>query len=112
MKYHFWKMQDETVDPEFEAMLTARLEQRAEVLVPADFAARVRGALPAVKPARRRVQLGRTVTFAAMGVLAVALFALAPHAAPTFGNVAFDLELMVLVELGGLAYWVAGRRGV
>jgi hypothetical protein len=47
---------------------------------------------------------------AAMVVLTVAMFALAPHAAPDFRNLAFDLELLVLAELGGIAYWLMVRR--
>jgi hypothetical protein len=41
-------------------------------------------------------------------VLAAALFVLAPHAGPSFSNLAFDLELMVLAELGAVA-WVLAR---
>ena len=37
-----------------------------------------------------------------------ALFVLAPHAGPSFSNVGFDVELLVLAELGAVA-WVLGR---
>ena len=105
-------MQDEKDNPGFDASLTRALERRPEAVVPADFAARVRAALPAVRPARAPMQFGRTVAVGAAFVLAVALCLLAPHAVPTFGNLAFDCELVVFAELGGIAYWLAVRRAV
>jgi hypothetical protein len=106
------KMQDETVDAEFEAMVTRGLEHGAEVAVPVDFAARVRAALPAVAPRRSKARVGRVALVVAAFVLAVAMFALAPHAAPTFGNLAFDLELVVIVQLAGVGYWLTAKKGV
>jgi hypothetical protein len=41
-------------------------------------------------------------------LLTVALFVLAPQAGPSFSNVRFDVELLVLTELGAVA-WVLGR---
>lgn len=110
MKYP-WKMQDESVDQEFEAVLTRRLESAPVVDVPLDFAARVRAALPPVRKRRAPMALGRKTALVGLVVLSLSLFALAPHAAPTFGNVAFDLELLVIAELGGIAYWLMVRRG-
>jgi hypothetical protein len=110
MKYP-WKMQDESVDAEFEAMVTRGLESGADVQVPADFAARVRAALPPLKRPRHRAQVGRLAAAAAACVLAVAMFVLAPHAAPTFGSLAFDVELLILVQLAGIGYWLTARRG-
>jgi hypothetical protein len=111
MKYP-WKMQDESVNPEFEAMLTRGLESAPAVDVPVDFAARVRAALPPVQTRRASTNLGRKTALGALVVLSLSLFALAPHAAPTFGSVAFDVELLVIAQLGGIAYWLMVRRGV
>jgi len=110
MKYP-WKMQDENVDAEFEAMLTRRLESGPAVDVPLDFATRVRAALPPIAPQRSKARLGRISMAAAMVVLTVAMFALAPHAAPDFKNLAFDLELLVLVQLAGIGYWLTAKGG-
>jgi len=99
-------MQDET----FEARVTKALERRVEVPVPADFAARVRASLPPVRKRRPSMALGRKTALVGLVVLSLSLFALAPHAAPTFGNMAFDLELLVIAELGGIAYWLMVRR--
>jgi hypothetical protein len=104
--------QDENSQMGFEAKLTRALERRPEPVVPMDFAARVAAALPPPLPARKPMQVGRTVGLAAAGVLGVALFALAPHATPTFGNWAFDFELVVIAQLGGIAYWLTAARKV
>jgi hypothetical protein len=45
----------------------------------------------------------------AWGVV-VALYWLAPHARPSFESVAFDMELLMLAELAGVAAWLAMRR--
>ena len=97
---------------ELEARITRALQRQPQTAVPAEFAARVRAALPAQKAARPAMQAGRISAIAGATVLMVALFALAPHAAPNFTSFAFDLELLMLVELGGIAYWFAARRGV
>ena len=47
---------------------------------------------------------------ASVVVLSIAMFALAPHTAPTFGNLAFDTELLVIAQLAGIAYWLSKRR--
>ncbi|HZL26580.1 MAG TPA: hypothetical protein VFC39_08630 [Acidobacteriaceae bacterium] len=106
------QLQDDNSQAGFEVKLTRALERRPEPVVPIDFAARVAAALPAALPARKPMQVGRTVGLAAAAVLGVALFALAPHAAPTFGNWAFDFELAVIAQLGGIAYWLTAVRKV
>jgi hypothetical protein len=102
--------QDDNAQAGFDAELTRALERRPEPVVPMDFAARVAAALPPPSPARKRMQVGRTVGLAAAAVLGVALFVIAPHAAPTFGNWAFDFELVVIAQLGGIAYWLTAAR--
>ena len=89
--------------------LTKELERVPEVVVPSNFAVRVREALPAVKPARAKVRVGRVVSMVCAVVLVVMMFVLAPHAAPKFTSVAFDVELMVLAQLAGIVYWLAAK---
>jgi hypothetical protein len=106
------QVQDENSQPGFDASVIRALERRSVPVVPPDFAARIAAALPPPKPDRKKMQVGRTVGLAAAGVLGVALFALAPHAAPTFGNMAFDFELVVIAQLAGIAYWLTVPRKV
>lgn len=93
-----------------EAAITRALERQPEVVVPMDFAAKVRAALPA----RPKVRERRSVAGVAAGVAAVglllALCLLAPHARPSFESVAFDLEMVLVVELVGVAAWLGTRR--
>jgi hypothetical protein len=103
---------DENSHPGFEASLIGALERRPKPVVPMDFAARVVGALPPAKPAQKPMRVGRTVGLVAAGVLGVALVALAPHATPKFGNMAFDFELVVIAQLAGIAYWLTAMRKV
>jgi len=98
------------VQNEMEAAVTKALEQRQEPLVPADFAARVMQSLPVQKVAQPKMRVGRVVGIVAAVLLICGVFALAPHAAPSFANLSFDMELMLLAELGGIAYWLTARR--
>ena len=95
---------------EFEAAITRALDHKPEVAVPADFAARVRAALPAQPKAKARRSVGREVAMVATVGLVVALCVLAPHARPSFESVAFDLEMVLVVELMGVAAWLGMRR--
>jgi len=104
------QLQGENPQAGVDAKLTRALESRPEPVIPMDFAARVVAALPPPAPARKPMQIGRTVGLAAAAVLGVALFALAPHATPTFNNWAFDCELAVIAQLGGIAYWLTTAR--
>jgi hypothetical protein len=103
-------LQDENSQAGFDAKLVRALERRPEPMVPADFASRVAAALPPAAPARKPMQVGRIVGLTAAAVLGVALVALAPHAAPTFASWAFDFELVVIAQLGGIAYWLTAVR--
>jgi len=95
---------------EFEAAITRALDRKPEVAVPADFAARVRAALPAQPKVRTQRSVGQiTAGVAAVG-LVLALCVLAPHARPSFGSMAFDLEMVLVVELMGVAAWLGMRR--
>ena len=103
---------DENSHPGFEASLIGALERRPAPVIPVDFAARVAAALPPPAPAQKPMQVGRAVGLAAAAVLGVALVALAPHATPAFNNWAFDFELVVIAQLGGIAYWLTAVRKV
>ena len=104
-------MNDKTQN-ELEAAVTQALEFRRNPdapEVPADFAARVMRSLPAQPTARPRVRVSRTVGIVVAAVLTIAVFALAPHATPNFTSLAFYLELTLLAELAGVAYWLGSR---
>jgi hypothetical protein len=92
------------------AAITRALERQPEVVVPEDFAARVRVALPARRKVRERRSVGRLAAGVAAVGLVLALCWLAPHARPSFGSVAFDLEMVLLMELAGVAAWLGTRR--
>jgi hypothetical protein len=96
-------------DTPFEAAITRALEQAPTLTIPADFAARVRASLPAPAPARSSRSLGRLHAIIAVVALLVTLGVIAPHTTPSFTNIAFDLELTLLVELAGIAAWLTLR---
>jgi hypothetical protein len=106
-------MTDETM---FEAEITRALEVKPGVVVATDFAARVRAALPAQQPVRTQRfagrSLGQTAAIVAAVGLVAALCLLVPNARPSFGSVAFDLEMVLFVELAFVTAWLgAGDRG-
>ena len=104
-------------DTAIEAAITRVLEKPPAVAVPLDFAARVRAALPAQPKARTGFMAGRSVSttaaIIAAGGLVVTLCLLAPHARASIDSVAFDIEMVVLVELAAVAAWLgrASSRG-
>jgi hypothetical protein len=95
---------------EFEAAITRALDRKPEVVVPADFASKVRASLPARPKVRTQRSVGRMAAGVATVGLVVALCWLAPHARPSFGSMAFDLEMVLVVELMGVAAWLGMRR--
>ena len=95
---------------EFEAAITRALDRKPEVAVPADFAAKVRAALPAQPKVRVQRSVGQGVAAVAAVGLVLALCWLAPHVRPSFESVAFDLEMVLVVELMGVAAWLGMRR--
>jgi hypothetical protein len=100
---------------EFEAAITRALEHAPEVsaaAIPSYFSARVVAALPKQRAARPVMRTGRTVAVVALVVLAIVLFALAPHVTASFTSVTFYIELIVLAQLGAIAYWLAAKREV
>ena len=93
-----------------EAAITRALERQPEVRVPVDFAAKVRAALPAQSKVRVRRSVGQIAAVTGAVGLVLALCWLAPHARPSFESVAFDLEMVLVVELAGVAAWLGTRR--
>lgn len=91
--------------------MTRALEQAPQPVVPVDFASRVAASLPPLPAARRPMRLGRTVAMISMGLLAVAMFVLAPFSSPSYTSIAFDLELLLLLQMAGIGYWLALRQG-
>jgi hypothetical protein len=97
---------------DFDQRLTRALEQQPEVTVPAEFAARVRAALPQQWPVRTHetIRVGRATAMACGAVLLVAMCWLAPHSRASFSSAAFDMELVLLAELASVAAWMGMRK--
>jgi hypothetical protein len=89
-----------------DAAIVRSLEQPPEVAIPADFAARVRAALPTQAPRRRPASAGRIAAMVATAVSIVAVFALAAHAQPSFSSIHFDIELLLIAELAVILPWL------
>jgi hypothetical protein len=49
--------------------------------------------------------VGRAGVLAGIVALALTMFALAPHVTPQITNFAFDLELLLLVQMAGIGWW-------
>ena len=90
--------------------ITRALEAQPVVVIPEGFAARVMSALPAQPAVKARRSVAKIAATAAVAGLIVGLCWLAPHARPNFESVAFDMELLMLCELAGVAAWLSMRR--
>ena len=92
-------------DPVLEAAILRALHRAPSLSIPANFAADVTRQAAQTRPARRRVWSGwgPCLAAASAALLTGAMFALAPHAAPTLTNGPFDAELLLFAELGTLA---------
>ena len=89
--------------------VTAALEHKPEPQIPLDFASKV-AARATAQPLRRRRHMphfGSAIALISVPLVAVALFALAPHAAPNLHSISFDLELALLGELAFIGWWVS-----
>jgi hypothetical protein len=96
-----------TAEPD--ARITAALEHKPEPQIPADFAAKI-AARAAAQPQRRRrytPRFGSTIALLTVPLAAFALFALAPHTAPTLHSLTFDAELALLCELALIGVWMS-----
>ena len=92
-----------------DARLTAALEHKPEPQIPAGFAAKVAALAAAQPPRRRRIvpQFGSLIALLSVPISALALFALASHAAPNLHSLSFDIELALLAELGIIGCWLS-----
>lgn len=93
-----------------EASITRVLETQPEVRVPEDFAARVRLALPVQRRAAPRRSASSAAGMGALVLLLTALCWLAPHVRPSFESIAFDLEMVLTLELALVAVWLAASE--
>jgi hypothetical protein len=107
----------EMTEQQMDASIVEVLEQKPAVTIPAGFAARVAMAAasaPVAAPGLRvrlgqRVSVGKTAAIAALVMLVVAMFVLAPRVS---GNLAmFGIEMLLLVQMAGIAWGLAVVRG-
>jgi hypothetical protein len=107
----------EMTEQEMDASIVEALEQKPAVVIPAGFAARVAMAAassPVAAPGQRfrlarRVSVGQVMAIAALVVLVVAMFVVAPRVS---GNLAmFGIEMLLLVQMAGIAWGLAVVRG-
>jgi hypothetical protein len=99
----------EALDKATERRIDSALERKPEQAIPVDFAAKMAARASAI-PLRRRassVRIGRSIAWISTAVLAIALFAIAPHTTPSLSSVRFDAEILLLAELAGLGWWLA-----
>ncbi len=92
-----------------EALWLQVLGERPAPAIPDGFAARVTAAALRQPLPRPSVWQGFGVRIALVSgvALTVGMFAFAPHAAPSFRSLNFDVQLLLLGELGAVAYVVA-----
>ncbi len=95
--------------PELSVAVRRALERAPAMGVPESFAARVARLAVTQTFARRSVWNGFGLRAAILSgiLLTGALFGFAPGAAPSFLNPRFDLEMLLLTELGGVAYLIS-----
>lgn len=91
-------------DPLAEAAIARALSRKPSPFVPDHFAGNVtRLALAQPQPRPSRwLGWGPRLAAASAGLLTLGMFALAPHAAPSLHDVAFDGQLILLAELSCL----------
>lgn len=93
---------------DMESRIDHAIEHKPEVVIPADFAAKV-AARAVVQPARRRrfkPQFGPMIALISAPLAAVALFVLAPHTSPNLKSLSFDAEVVLLAELAFIGWWI------
>lgn len=86
----------------FEARIVAALEQAPSVQPSESFAGELMSRVQALPRRARRGYAGRTGLLVFAVLLVGALLWLAPRATASFGNIAFDLEMLALALLAGL----------
>ena len=101
-------------EAQVDIQLISALESKPQAVIPADFAARLAArvqTLPTPAP-RRPARYGELATGIGFAILLLAMFVLAPWTQPTFTSLSFDLELLLLAQMLGLAAWQMLRNRV
>lgn len=107
---------DKSQDAVTESTVLQALEAAPLISIPANFAERVaqlalhQQGFPGYLFPHQAAKRGGVTPFVACisaSLLLVALFVFAPHLKPSFLDLRFDLELMLLAELGGVGYLLA-----
>lgn len=96
-----------------ELRIDRAIEQKPEVQIPVDFAAKV-AARAVAQPLRRRrykPQFGPMIALISAPLAVVILFLLAPHAAPNLKSLSFDAEVVLLAELAFIGWWLTRTSG-
>jgi hypothetical protein len=91
-----------------ESRIDRALEHKPQVQISVDFAAKV-AARAVAQPLRRRrykPRFGPMIALLSAPLAALALFALAPHAAPNVKSLGFDTEVVLLAELAFIGWWI------
>jgi hypothetical protein len=101
------EMESPQASEAFERRVSAALERQPAVLVPEGFAECVSAALPAHRHRRSRLRAGRAATGVAVLAGLAAVLWLAPHSAPSWTNLPFDAELLLMTEVTGIVAWFA-----
>lgn len=94
---------------DMESRIDRAIERKPQVQIPADFAAKI-AARAVARPLRRRrfkPQFGPMIALLSAPLAAIALFALAPHAAPNLKSLSFDAEVVLLAELALIGWWIS-----
>ena len=98
-----------------ESLLTAALERKPDIAIPADFHLRLHASIaaePAI-PARTQLRFARVTAYVAafcLAIFLVALTALYPEAVKAPESMTFILELMLLAQLMAVGFWLGTRR--
>jgi hypothetical protein len=93
---------------DMESRIDHAIEHKPEVQIPADFAAKVaaRAVAQPLRGRRHKPQFGPMIALISAPLAALALFALAPHAAPNVKSLSFDAEVVLLAELAFIGWWI------
>jgi hypothetical protein len=94
---------------DMESRIDRALEHKPEVQIPIDFAAKIAARAGAQPLHRRRYkpQFGPMIALFSAPLAVLALFALAPHAAPNLKSLSFDAEVVLLAELAFIGWWIS-----
>lgn len=94
---------------DMESRIDRAIERKPDVQIPADFAARIaaRAATQPLRRRRHRLQFGPMIALLSAPLAALALFALAPHTAPSVKSLSFDAEIVLLAELAFIGLWMS-----